>query len=177
MSGLAVRSPGETPSLRARLRGTLRRMSRVDTSCWIAGAACAFLVALSSCQPPGTAILTFEGELAGSIDGPSVTCPLPGEESDAYGTWRWQGTLDGRALTLTVGALMSSARPDVLLIDSGDTRWAAMPSTSPGGPSRGTLVARIDAERVLHIEGQAIPFTSSATGTVSVKGSIRCPQR
>jgi hypothetical protein len=140
-------------------------------------AAAVVLLAVASCGVPGTATLKFEGALIGNVDGPSVTCPAPGQESDAYATWRWQGELDGRAVTVTVGALRTASYPDVLLIDAGAERWGAVPPTSPSLPGRGTLNARIDADGVLHVEADAAPFGDATSDRVRLSGSLRCPKK
>lgn len=144
---------------------------------WLAGSATAVLVTLAGCDLPGTATLTFEGALVGTVDGPTVKCPAPGEESDAYATWRWSGQLNGRPVTVSVAALRSASYPDTLLIDADSDRWGAMPPTSPTLPGRGTLNAHVDADGVLHVEAQAVAFAAPASGTVTLRGSLRCPKK
>ncbi|HMJ15207.1 MAG TPA: hypothetical protein VK524_27520, partial [Polyangiaceae bacterium] len=128
-----------------------------------------------------TATLTFEGALAGRVDGPTVTCPAPGEESDAYATWRWRGTVDDRPVTVMVAALRSATYPDVLMIESGGDAWGGTPRTSASDPSPGYFEARIDADGTLHIDGSAIGFAPSTVartpGTVYIKGALRCPKK
>jgi hypothetical protein len=128
------------------------------------------LVTLAGCGLPGTATLTFDGALVGRVDGPSVSCPAPGEESDAYATWRWRGDLAGRPVTVTVSALSAATQPDVLMIESNGQRWAA----TAGG---GTLNARVDADGALHVEAKATAFATPTFGTVALRGSMRCPKK
>lgn len=126
-------------------------------------------VTLAGCDLPGTATLTFEGALVGQVDGPSVSCPAPGEESDAYATWRWRGDLRGRPVTVTVSALEAATEPDALMIESNGRRWAAA--------AGGTLNARVDTDGVLHLAAQATPFAAPTVGAVTVRGSLRCPKK
>ena len=145
-------------------------MAQLIRSHGLVAAVTGVVVTLAGCGLPGTATLTFDGALVGQVTGPSVSCPAPGEESDAYATWRWQGHLEGRPVTVTVSALQTATQPDVLLIESNGQRWAA-------AAGNGTLNARVDADGALHLEAKATAFPTPTFSTVAVNGSMRCPKK
>ena len=121
---------------------------------------------------PGTAALTFEGELAGHGDGPKVTCPAPG--GAAFSSLEWIGAVGTAKVTVTLAGL-SSATFDHLTIVDGARQWAAVrgPEASPMAP--GTFTTRMDEHGVVHVDGLVKALNASTPGQVSIRGTLRCP--
>ena len=130
---------------------------------------------LTSCVlAPGTASLTFDGALAGQVDGPTVTCPPPASTGgDHSAMWVWTGQVGDRSVAVTATALNLTGIPSALLIRNDNTYWQATRDAVALPPGPGRFMATV-SEKILHIEGIAKAMTPD-TADVTIHGEMRCP--
>jgi hypothetical protein len=141
---------------------------------WRVGAAVAVLgvaASLAACAPaPGTGRIAVTGAETFTVEGPAVTCPRPGENSDAYAEIHWTGTVDGEVVTISFAGLRSTTI-DVALMDVGGVRYYGMrdgdvrsdPATTPGGPVHLEATVRSDP-------------TQGPEVAAEIVATLRCPQ-
>ena len=149
--------------------GRKRRVRRHRRAIVLATLVALVIALAAACDPaPGTGRIRLSGAVVGTDWDGTVGCFGPGHipASDDYGSWEWDGEVDGQPVEVLIANYLLWYRARLTI--GSDTYWAGLPFEDDG--SRFTIAEGVGRWRA------TMSDSTSPPSTVDVVLTFTCPE-